>query len=78
KILEFVKKYNFKFRLFVGTSPHTPSSFATEGSACGIGTKNQKDCIFDTNLGFTSHFKQNLIIFYTINKEKLHLRKSKN
>ena len=30
--------------------------------------KELKRLHFDTNLGFTSHFKQNLIIFYTINK----------
>ena len=35
----------FYFSYLQGFAPH-PTSFATEGSACGIGTKKQKDCIF--------------------------------
>ena len=40
--------------------------------------RTKKTAFFTQILFFTSHFKQNLIIFYTINKQKLHLQKSKN
>ncbi|WP_204368168.1 hypothetical protein, partial [Brachyspira hyodysenteriae] len=55
-----LSKLAFILLLFSGTSPRTPTSFGDP--------KKQKDCIFDTNLGFTSYFEQNLIIFYAINK----------
>ena len=52
-IFKFVK---ILFLLFAGTSPRTPTSFTTEGSACGIGIKEpyilrirfSKNCIFNS------------------------------
>ena len=66
-----LSKNNFKFVLFVGNSPHTPSSFATVGSACGIGTGEARltKCAYSRREPISSTGSDTL-------REKLHLTKS--